>query len=80
MDKTTRKIIKEIHIDKSNLEHIGKTGNINGTLLGGIENAMQQYANEVSRKEYKRGWNDGSQFVRDHQVKSKKSENDPYSE
>lgn len=44
--KEIQYFIKKIDIDKSNLEHIAKTGIINGTLLGGIRNAMRNYAEQ----------------------------------
>lgn len=39
-----RELIKTIQINKANLEHIAKTGNINGTLLIEIERVMAEYA------------------------------------
>lgn len=45
-----RDLIKTIHIDKSNLEHIAKTGVINGTLLIEIERVFEDYAQEKRRQ------------------------------
>ena len=41
-----RDLIKTIHVDKANLEHIAKTGNINGTLLIEIERVMTEYSQQ----------------------------------
>jgi len=38
-----KEIIKRIKIDKSNLEHIAQNGNINGSLLLSIEEAMKEF-------------------------------------
>jgi len=43
---TKRDLIKTIHCDRSNLEHIAKHQRINGTLLIEIERIMQEYANQ----------------------------------
>ena len=39
-----RELIKTIRIDNANLEHIAKTGIINGTLLTEIEIVMTEFA------------------------------------
>jgi len=44
-----KELIKSIHIDKANLEHIAKTGNINGTLLIEIERVMEEYAKTCNK-------------------------------
>ena len=49
MDLTKREIIKTIHVDRANLEHISKTGNINGTLLIELERIMNQYAEQEAK-------------------------------
>jgi len=36
---------------------------------------LQQNTDEQRMEDYKRGWDDGSQWVRDHQVKSKQQNN-----
>jgi len=41
---TPRELIKTIHFDKGNLDHIAKTGNINGSLMMDIESRMNAYA------------------------------------
>lgn len=43
MSKTIREHISNIQVEKSNLEHIAKTGEINGSLLISIEKAMRDY-------------------------------------
>ena len=40
---TKREFIANIKVDKANLEHIAKTGVINGSLLIDIEKAMEDY-------------------------------------
>lgn len=50
--KTRRDLIKTIIIDKSNFEHIAKTGNINGTLLIEIERVMEEYSSKKFTQGY----------------------------
>jgi hypothetical protein len=53
MEKTKRELIKSIFIAGGNLEHIAKTKNINGTLLGEIERVMEEYKNQKPDKKSK---------------------------
>ena len=41
-----RDLIKTIVVNRANLEHIAKTGNINGTLLIEIERVCEEYHNQ----------------------------------
>lgn len=44
-----RDLIRTIRLDSANLDHISKTGKINGTLLIEIERVMSEYANAQRR-------------------------------
>lgn len=44
MSKTIREYISKIHVNKPNLDHIAKTGQINGSLLSSIEKAIRDYS------------------------------------
>lgn len=44
MSKTIREHICNIQVEKSNLEHIATTGQINGSLLISIEKAIRDYS------------------------------------
>lgn len=44
-----RDLIKTIHVDKANFEHIAKTGVINGTLLLEIERVLDESLQELRR-------------------------------
>jgi hypothetical protein len=46
--KTKEEIIKRIKVDNSNLEHICKSGTINGSLLIDIQKAMQEYHDQFN--------------------------------
>ena len=48
MTEKKRELIKTIAVIPSNLEHIAKTGIINGTLLVEIERVMEAYAAQQS--------------------------------
>ena len=48
--KTKEELIKTIHVDKSNLEHIAKTKNINGALLNEIRRVMEEYKNQRKKR------------------------------
>jgi len=45
-DKSIADFISEIKIDKSNLEHISKTGKINGSLFLEIQDKMRAFASQ----------------------------------
>lgn len=45
--KTAEDFIREIKIEKSNLEYIAKTGEINGSLLLSFKQAMRLYAEQA---------------------------------
>ena len=49
MTEKKRELIKTIVVIPSNLEHIAKTGIINGTLLVEIERVMETYAAQQSK-------------------------------
>ena len=49
MTEKKRELIKTIAVIPSNLEHIAKTGIINGTLLVEIERVMETYAAQQSK-------------------------------
>lgn len=40
-------IISKIRVEPSNLEHIAKTGTINGTLLVSLRAALREYAEQA---------------------------------
>ena len=44
-----RDLIKTIHVDKANFEHIAQTGVINGTLLLEIERVLHENSQELKR-------------------------------
>lgn len=45
--KNPMDLIATIKVDKANIEHIAKTGKINGSLLLEIERVMKEYAGSV---------------------------------
>lgn len=50
MSKTIREHIFNIQVEKSNLEHIASTGQINGSLLLSIEKAMNDYSESKTQE------------------------------
>lgn len=42
--KTKQDLIKSIHVNQANFEHIAKTGNINGTLFGELNRILDEHA------------------------------------
>ncbi|GEM_PF-3655683 len=55
--KTKIEYIKAIHIVPSNLEHIAKTGEINGSLLISLEKAFDDFFNEKEKAVLKKSIN-----------------------
>ena len=50
--KTKRDLIKTIHVDQANFQHISQSGRINGTLLIEIERIMEEYASKKFTQGY----------------------------
>lgn len=50
MSKTIREHISNLQVEKSNLEHIASTGQINGSLLLSIENAIRDYSQSKTQE------------------------------